>query len=147
MTIYFDDIQIGAALPTVVNEPLTQIQFVRYSGASGDFNPIRTVEQAGIEAGNNGVIAHGMLVAGLLGRVVTNWIEPRQVRKIAVRFTAISRAGDVITCRGQVVEKFEVAGEARVRGEVEAVDQNGQAKVKGEFIAALPRRVAGKGSS
>ena len=41
----------------------------------------------------------------------------------------------------------DLAGEARVRGEVEAVDQNGQAKVKGEFIAALPRRVAGKGSS
>ena len=142
MTIYFDDVQIGDALPTVVNEPLTQIQFVRYSGASGDFNPIHTVEQAGIEAGNNGVIAHGMLIAGLLGRVVTNWVEPRQVRKMAVRFTAISRAGDVITCRGQVAEKFETGGEARVRGEIEAVDQNGQAKVKGEFVAARPRRPA-----
>ena len=142
MTIYFDDVQVGDALPTVVNEPLTQIQFVRYSGASGDFNPIHTVEQAGIEAGNNGVIAHGMLIAGLLGRVVTNWVEPRQVRKVAVRFTAISRAGDMITCRGQVAEKFETDGEPRVRGEIEAVDQNGQAKVKGEFIAALPRRPA-----
>lgn len=142
MTIYFDDVQVGDALPSVVNEPLTQIQFVRYSGASGDFNPIHTVEQAGVEAGNNGVIAHGMLIAGLLGCVVTNWVEPRQVRKVAVRFTAISRAGDVITCRGQVAEKFETDGEPRVRGEIEAVDQNGQAKVKGEFIAALPRRAA-----
>ena len=142
MTIYFDDVQIGDALPTIVNEPLTQIQFVRYSGASGDFNPIHSVEQAGIEAGNNGVIAHGMLIAGLLGRVVTNWVEPGQVRKVAVRFTAISRAGDVITCRGQVAEKFESDQEARVRREIEAVDQNGQAKVKGEFVAALPRRPA-----
>ena len=142
MTIYFDDVQIGDALPTIVNEPLTQIQFVRYSGASGDFNPIHTVEQAGIEAGNNGVIAHGMLIAGWRGRVVTNWVEPGQVRKVAVRFTAISRAGDVITCRGQVAEKFESDQEARVRGEIEAVDQNGQAKVKGEFVAALPRRPA-----
>lgn len=140
MTIFYDDVHVGAALPTLVNEPLTQIQFVRYSGASGDFNPIHTVEQAGLEAGNNGVIAHGMLIAGLLGRLVTDWVEPRQVRKFAVRFTAISRVGDIITCRGQVVEKVEVAGEARVRGEIEAVDQNGQAKVKGEFVAALPRR-------
>ena len=122
MTIYFDDVQGGDALPTVVNEPLTQIQFVRYSGASGDFNPIHTVEQAGIEAGNNGVIAHGMLIAGLLGRVVTNWVEPRQVRKVAVRFTAISRAGDMITCRGQAAEKFETDGEPPRRGGIEAVD-------------------------
>ena len=140
MAPYFEEVQVGDALPELVKDPLTQIQFVRYSGASGDFNPIHTVEQAGVEAGNNGVIAHGMLIAGLLGRVVTDWVEPRQVRKIAVRFTAISRVGDVITCRGQVVEKFEAAGEARVRGEIEAVDQNGQAKVKGEFVAALPRR-------
>ncbi len=37
----------------------------------------------------------------------------------------------------KVVEKFEVDGEQRVRCEVEAVDQVGHRKVKGEFVAAL----------
>ncbi len=135
----FAEIQAGDVLPTIVNEPLSQPQFVRYSGASGDFNPIHTSEQAGMEAGNQGVIAHGMLIAGMLGRVATSWVEPRQVRKFGVRFTAISRPGDIITCRGQVVEKFSAEGETRLRAELEAVDQNGQVKVKGELIVGEGR--------
>lgn len=140
MAPYFEEVQVGDALPELVKDPLTQIQFVRYSGASGDFNPIHTVEEAGMTAGNNGVIAHGMLIAGLLGQLVTHWVEPRQVRKFTVRFTAISRVGDAITCRGTVAEKYEEAGEGRVRVEMEAVDQAGQAKVKGQLVAALARQ-------
>lgn len=136
----FEDVQVGDALPELVKDPLTQIQFVRYSGASGDFNPIHTVEEAGMAAGNNGVIAHGMLIAGFLGQLVTNWVELRQVRKFTVRFTAISRPGDAITCRGTVMDKYEEAGEGRVRVDMEAVDQAGQAKVKGQLVVALVRQ-------
>jgi acyl dehydratase len=110
---------------------------VRYSGASGDFNPIHTVHQAGVDSGNNGVITHGMVIMGFVGQMITNWVRPDQVRTFGVRFTGISRPGDEITVSGKVVDKFEVDGEQRVRCEVEAVDQTGQRKVKGEFVAAL----------
>jgi acyl dehydratase len=81
-----------------------------------------------------------MLIAGFLGQLASNWVEPRQVRKFTVRFTAISRPGDGITCRGTVMDKYEEAGEGRVRVDMEAVDQAGQAKVKGQLIAALARK-------
>jgi acyl dehydratase len=112
------------------------VQLVRYSGASGDFNPIHTVHQAGVDAGNNGVIAHGMLIMGFAAEMVTRWVRPEQVRKFGVRFTGISRPGDAITITGKVVEKLEVDGEQRVRCEIEAVDQAGQRKLRGEFVAA-----------
>lgn len=133
----FDSIQVGDELPSLTKPPITEVQLVRYSGASGDFNPIHTVHQAGVEAGNNGVIAHGMLIMGFAAQMITNWVRPEQVRKFGVRFTGISRPGDAITVRGKVVEKFEADGERRVRCEVEAVDQTGHRKLKGEFIAAL----------
>lgn len=133
----FDTIQVGDELPSLTKPPITEVQLVRYSGASGDFNPIHTVHQAGVEAGNNGVIAHGMLIMGFAAQMITNWVRPEQVRKFGVRFTGISRPGDAITVRGKVVEKFEADGERRVRCEVEAVDQTGHRKLKGEFIAAL----------
>ena len=69
--------------------------------------------------------------------MITNWVRPDQVRKFGVRFTGISRPGDQITVTGKVLEKLEVDGEQRVRCEVEAVDQTGHRKVKGEFVAAL----------
>jgi acyl dehydratase len=133
----FDTITVGDALPALTKQPITEVQLVRYSGASGDFNPIHTVHQAGVDAGNNGVIAHGMLITGFVAQMITNWVRPEQVRKFGVRFTGISRPGDEITVSGKVVEKFEADGEQRVRCEVEAVDQAGQRKVKGEFVAAL----------
>jgi acyl dehydratase len=134
----FDTIQIGDALPSLVKPAITEVQLVRYSGASGDFNPIHTVHQAGVDSGNNGVITHGMVIMGFVGQMITNWVRPDQVRTFGVRFTGISRPGDEITVSGKVVEKFEAeGGEQRVRCEVEAVDQTGHRKVKGEFVAAL----------
>lgn len=38
------------------------------------------------------------------------------------------------------MDKYEEAGEGRVRVDMEAVDQAGQAKVKGQLIAALARK-------
>lgn len=133
----YDTINVGDALPSLRKPAITEVQLVRYSGASGDFNPIHTVHQAGVEAGNNGVIAHGMLIMGFVGQMITNWVRPEQVRTFGVRFTGISRPGDEITVSGKVVDKFEADGEQRVRCEVEAVDQTGHRKVKGEFVAAV----------
>ena len=134
---HYDVIQVGEALPPLVKAPITEVQLVRYSGASGDFNPIHTVHQAGVDAGNGGVIAHGMLIMGFAAQMITNWVRPEQVRSFGVRFTGISRPGDEITVTGKVLDKMEVEGEQRVRCEVEAVDQTGHRKLKGEFVAAL----------
>lgn len=137
MSPNFDSIHVGDTLPVLTKPPITETQLVRYSGASGDFNPIHTVHQAGVESGNGGVITHGMVIMGFVGQMITDWIRPDQVRIFGVRFTGISRPGDVITVSGTVAEKFEVDGEQRVRCQIEAVDQNGHRKVKGEFVAAL----------
>lgn len=133
----YDQINVSDALPPLTKSPITEVQLVRYAGASGDFNPIHTVHQAGVDAGNGGVITHGMVIMGFVGQMITSWVQPHQVRKFGVRFTGMSKPGDVITVTGKVLEKFEAAGERRVRCEVEAVDQTGHRKVKGEFVAAV----------
>ncbi len=133
----YEEINVGDALPSLVKAPITEVQLVRYAGASGDFNPIHTVHQAGVDSGNGGVITHGMVIMGFVGQMITQWVQPDQVRKFGVRFTGMSKPGDVITVTGKVVEKFEAAGERRLRCEVEAVDQTGHRKVKGEFVAAV----------
>ncbi len=137
MTPIYDQLQAGDPLPALTKPAITEVQLVRYSGASGDFNPIHTVHQAGVDAGNGGVITHGMVIMGFVGQMITQWVRPDQVRKFGVRFTGMSKPGDVITVTGKVVEKFEAEGERRVRCEVEAADQTGHRKVKGEFVAAL----------
>lgn len=140
MTVYFDDITVGDAIPSLTTEPVTETQLVRYAGASGDFNPIHTVHHIGEKAGFGGVIAHGMFIMGLAGRTISAWVGVAPLRKFGVRFLGVTKPGQVITITGQVIEKFEVDGEHRVRCEIMAVDQEGQQKIKGSFIVALPKK-------
>lgn len=133
----FKTIDIGDELPVLNKPPITEIQLVRYSGASGDFNPIHTVHQAGVEGGNGGVITHGMVIMGFCAEAVTNWVRPEQVKKFGVRFTGISKPGDEITVSGRVTERWEEDGEQLVAAELEAVDQTGHRKVMGRVTVTL----------
>ena len=140
MTVHFDDLSVGDALPPLTTAPITETQLVRYSGASGDFNPIHTVPHVAEAAGLGGVIGHGMLVMGLVGRAITGWVGIAALRQFGVRFTGITRPGQVITITGKVIEKLEVDREYRIRCEVTAVDQDGHQKVQGSFVAVLEKR-------
>ena len=92
----------GDALTPLVKEPVTRLQLVQYAGASGDFNPIHWDPERGAEMGLGGVIAHGMLSMGFLGQYVTQIAGPANVRRLKVRFAAMVRPGDVLTCSGVV---------------------------------------------
>ena len=60
------------------------------------------------------------------------------LRSYAVRFTAITHLKDRISCSGEITEKFEENGEARVRIAVQAVNQDGDVKLAGDAVIALP---------
>ncbi len=139
--LYYDDVQVGDSIPQLVKSPVTHLQLVRYAGASGDFNPLHTDPKIGEMIGTGGIIAHGMLIMGFVGQLLSDYVGPAALRKFNVRFKGMTRIGDVITCSGTITEKYEVDGEARIAGKVQAVDQNGDVKVTGNFVAALPRRV------
>jgi acyl dehydratase len=140
MTHYLDQLEVGDEIPALITAPVTDTQLVRYSGASGDFNPIHTVHHVAEQAGLGGVIAHGMLVMGLVGRAITDWVGVAPLRQFGVRFVGMTRPGQVITVSGQVVEKLVVDGEPRLRCEVYAADQDGERKVTGSFVVALSRK-------
>jgi acyl dehydratase len=137
---YYEDVQVGDALPPLVKSPMTHLRLVRYAGASGDFNPLHTDPKVGEEIGTGGIIAHGMLIMGFVGQLLSDYAGPGALRKFGVRFKGMTHLDDEITCTGTITEKYEVDGERRIAGKVQAVDQNGDVKVAGTFIAALPHR-------
>src|SRR5881275_3198731 len=132
---YYDDVQVGDQIPQLVKEPMTLQRLVRYAGASGDFNPLHTDPRIGEMIGTGGIIAHGMLIMGFVGQMLSDYVGPTALHKFGVRFKGMTRLDDVITCTGTITEKHEVDGEARVSGKVQATDQNGDVKVTGTFVA------------
>jgi acyl dehydratase len=128
----------GDALPTLEVPALTRSDFVRYAGASGDFNPIHHDEEFAKAAGNPSVFGHGMLTAAFVARVITDAVGVLGLRQYKVRFANRVWPGDVITCSGKVLRRYEAAGEARIDGEIVATTQKGDVAVTATFTAAVP---------
>jgi acyl dehydratase len=137
---YYEDVQVGEQIPPLVKAPMTHLRLVRYAGASGDFNPLHTDPKVGEAIGTGGIIAHGMLIMGFVGQLLSDYVGQNALRKFGVRFKGMTHLNDEITCTGTITEKYEIDGEGRIAGKVQAVDQNGDVKVAGTFIAALPHR-------
>ena len=137
---YFEDVQVGDEIPTLTKDPMTLQRLVRYAGASGDFNPLHTDPAVGEAVGTGGIIAHGMLIMGFVGQMLSDYVGPTALRKFNVRFKGMTHLGDIITCSGTITEKNEANGEAIIAGKVQAADQNGDIKVSGTFSAVLPRK-------
>jgi len=138
--VYFDDVKVGDEIPPLVKGPIRQIQLTRYAGASGDFNPIHQDDEFAREAGMGGVFAHGMLSMVCVGQVLTDWAGAGAVRKLGVRFAALVRLKDVVTCRGRVVAKSSTARAHLVDVEVWAENQRAEKVVTGRATVALPAR-------
>jgi len=131
-------VQVGDALPTIALPPVSRHTLALYCGASGDHNPIHVdIDFARNEAKVPDVFAHGMLSMAWLGRLVTHWVPQTALRDLNVRFAAMTQVGECITCQGEVTDKFEVAGERRVRLSISTRNEQGQVKLAGEAVVAL----------
>jgi acyl dehydratase len=141
MTVYFEDVESGQQLPELRRGPITPTNLVRYSGASGDFNPIHTVPDVAISVGLDGIIAHGMLIIAYAGQMITNWAGDGALREFKVRISGMTKSGESVVCRGRVTQKTEEDGEGIVRGKftVKGADDD-SLKIKGDFAVSLPRR-------
>lgn len=93
---------VGSALPDREFGPLTTQMFVRYSGASGDLNPIHYDQEFARAAGYPNVFSQGMHHAALLATVVSDLRGPSAVRRFSVRFKDQVWPGDVLRCAGEV---------------------------------------------
>ncbi len=134
----FDTLQVGDALPSFETPPISRLTLALYCGASGDHNPIHVDTDFARAAGMTDVFAHGMLSMAWLGRLLTDWVPQPAIRDFSVRFAAITEVGERITCAGRVVEKLQQDGERRVRVEVSNTNQDGQTRLAGEALIALP---------
>ncbi len=129
----FDDVAEGdAAEPR--SHTLTRTDLVRYSGASGDFNPMHTDDVAAREAGLPSVFGHGMFTAGLLATAVTDYVGIGNLRSYRVRFTRQTWPGEVLTTKVTVTGKRVEDGEKLVDLACEVVNGDGEVKVAGSAV-------------
>jgi acyl dehydratase len=135
--ISLEKINVGDTLPSLALPPINRTTLALFAGASGDHNAIHIDTDYARRAGMPDVFAHGMLSMAYLGRLLTQWVDQRQLREFGVRFLGITHLGHQITCTGTVVERFEVDGEQRIKVEVRTTNQYGETKIVGDAVIAL----------
>lgn len=103
------DWKVGDALEEKTLPPVSRLQLIKYAGASGDFNPIHTIDEAAKAAGLPGVIAHGMLTAAVMGSLLSPHLGGGFVRELYTRFSGMVFVGDELRAGGEVsgVEETE----------------------------------------
>jgi len=123
--------KVGENLPDLIVGPISRTNLALYAGASGDHNPLHIDTDYANRIGLPDVIAHGMLIMGYLGRVLTNNMNQNQILEYGVQFSSITNIGDVLCCSGIVKEISRNKSNKILKLELNVKDQDNDTKLKG----------------
>ena len=129
--------KIGEFLPELILEPVSRTDLALYSSASGDHNPLHIDKDYANKIGLPDVIAHGMLIMGYLGRVLTNNFSHGQILEYSVQFSSITNIGDKLTCSAKVVKTFTNYTGTNLKLELSVKDQHNDLKLKGYSLIKI----------
>lgn len=124
------ELQTGDTLKEIQLEPVSRMDLIKYSGASGDFNPIHTIDAEAEKAGLPGIIAHGMWTMGNLAKLFTEYYEDGFIEDYTIRFRNMVFLNDVVTLKSQLTEKQG----KKLTFAVQAVNQNGKDVLIGSVV-------------
>ena len=123
--------KVGENLPDLIVGPISRTNLALYAGASGDHNPLHIDTDYANRIGLPDVIAHGMLIMGYLGRVLTNNMNQNQILEYGVQFSSITNIGDALRCSGIVKEISGNKSNKILKLELNVKDQDNDTKLKG----------------
>jgi len=137
-TVYYEDIEAGSELPTLVKCPTT-MQLVKFAGASGDYYQIHYDKDFAQANGLPRVIVHGWLVLSFLGQMITDWMgEGGVLVKLAGSYKGMNLVGEEIFCYGKVTKKYLEDNRYLARLEIWAENPRGERTVSGSAVVTLP---------
>ena len=128
--------KVGEVLPELIIEPISRASLALYAGASGDHNPIHIDTDYTDQIGFPDVIAHGMLIIGYLGRILTDNINQSKILEYDVRFIYVTNIGDQLTCSGivkticEIDDKKELELDMIVKNQFNDIKLNGYSLVQ-----------------
>lgn len=132
-------LQPGSSVEFVSFPTITREMLRAYAEASGDFNPIHLDDEVAKKVGLPGIIAHGMLIAGLMAERALQFLrkEPAlvgfEVKKFQTRFKAMTFLGDTPSVGGVVKE----SAQDQFILELTARNQKGEVTTVGTVLFAL----------
>jgi len=139
---FFDDIDVGDAIPSRDYGPITIVDTVRWAGLQENVQQLHfDRDHVRQHNGLRTFIASGAYRQGLLIRMLTDWLGPRGwLRKIKVRHTHSTFEGDMMRFSGQVAAKSADFSDPWIVCDLEGKNQEVRQILTGRCTLILPIR-------
>jgi acyl dehydratase len=109
--------------------PISLTDIVRYQGASGDFHPAHHDAGCARSFGLDKPLSLGLLSAGYLATMATDWLGPSNVRSFKARFKAPVLVGESLKGSIKILDAKSSAGSLRIELELTATKATGEIAV------------------
>lgn len=139
--IDINTLEVGDDLQSWTDDELTVNRFMRYQGASGDFNPIHHDTEFAQAAGFPGPFAVGMLQMGTAASYLTQRFGVDGVKRLKVQWREQAWPHDVLTYSATVVDVRDREADLDMR----VTRQNGGIHLQGWATVVNPRPRGGSG--
>ena len=144
VSLDYDSVDKGTPLEGLSIPALTRVALARFAGAVDDYNPMHLDDKVAVATGKTSVFASSNQVMGYVGRMVESWFAGASLRRYVLRMLKLVWPGDVLTCRGVIIDKRIENGAHVIDADVWADNQRGETVAKGRVIAVVPPRKGAK---
>jgi len=135
----FEGADAGSPVDGIAIPALNRVTLARYAGAADDYNAVHLDDKVAKASGKSSVYAPSTLVMAYIGRMVQASLVGASIRRYGLRVMKLLWPGDVLTCRGVVVETRKENGEYLVDMDAWADNQRGETVAKGRVLAVVPK--------
>ncbi|WP_214484143.1 MaoC/PaaZ C-terminal domain-containing protein [Bacillus sp. SM2101] len=125
--IELTELKVGDALSDVELPPVSRLNLIKYAGASGDYNPIHTIDEEAQKAGLPGIIAHGMWTMGNLSKLFSPFLLDGYIQDYSIRFKSMVFLNDIITLKATLTQICN----NEMNFDVNAINQHNKQVIRG----------------
>jgi acyl dehydratase len=125
-----------------IEKTISRDQILRYSQASGDFNPVHLDEDFAAKSSFGRIVAHGMMTLAFLSEMLTvhfgvNWLSTGSLK---VRFKRPAYPDDTLRTWGKVTRREEASDHTLVKCDVALRNaSNNEELITGTATVRLPK--------
>lgn len=138
--LYFEDVEIGMALPPLQKTPSNTLLFL-YSAVTWNPQRIHYDKDYTLTEGYRDVIVHGPLRGAFLSQLMTRWIgDGGTLKKLSYTNRDIAYVNEPLVCKGTVTRKWIADGAGYVECEIWVENAHGTRLTPGSAVVRLPTK-------
>ncbi len=138
--LYFEEVAVGASLPTLQKTPSNTLLFL-YSAITWNPQRIHFDKDFTLSEGYKEIVVHGPLRGAFLSQLLTRWIGDAGVlKKLSYANRDIAYVNELLACKGTVTRTWIADDKGWVECDIWAENAQGDKLTLGSATVILPRK-------